>query len=77
MTGTKEDYIYYRIQKSNETREDAIILADKKRWNSRVNRLYYSSFYLTILHPTNKQLINIRHINNAESTGNLLLRKEL
>ena len=47
MTGTKEDYINYRIQKSNETYEDAIILADKKRWNSCVNRLYYSSFYLT------------------------------
>jgi uncharacterized protein (UPF0332 family) len=47
MIGSKEDYINYRIQKSNETYEDAIILADKKRWNSCVNRLYYSSFYLT------------------------------
>jgi uncharacterized protein (UPF0332 family) len=47
MVGSKEDYINYRIQKSNETYEDAIILADKKRWNSCVNRLYYSSFYLT------------------------------
>lgn len=47
MTGKKEDYINYRIQKSNETYEDALILADKKRWNSCVNRLYYSSFYLT------------------------------
>mgnify|MGYP001057354729 CR=1 FL=1 len=47
MTGIKNDYINYRIQKSNLTYEDAIILADNKRWNSCVNRLYYSSFYLT------------------------------
>ena len=47
MTGIKNDYINYRIQKSNLTYEGAIILADNKRWNSCVNRLYYSSFYLT------------------------------
>jgi uncharacterized protein len=46
MPGTKQDYINYRILKSMEIFEDAQLLADNKRWNSCVNRLYYSSFYL-------------------------------
>ena len=46
MSGTKQDYIDYRILKSNEVFEDAMLLADNNRWNSCVNRLYYSSFYL-------------------------------
>jgi uncharacterized protein (UPF0332 family) len=46
MSGTKEDYIDYRIKKSKEVFEDAQLLANNKRWKSSVNRLYYSSFYL-------------------------------
>ena len=46
MQGTKQDYINYRISKSFEILEDAKLLADNLRWNSCVNRLYYSSFYL-------------------------------
>ncbi len=46
MSGTKKDYIDYRVAKSEEVFEDAKILASNARWNSCVNRLYYSSFYL-------------------------------
>lgn len=46
MTGTIEDYINYRISKSQETFDDAVLLATNKRWNSCINRLYYSSYYL-------------------------------
>ncbi|GBL35518.1 UPF0332 protein TM_1000 [Filimonas sp.] len=46
MTGRRQDYINYRIQKSVEVFDDATLLAGNKRWNSCVNRLYYSSFYL-------------------------------
>ncbi|MEQ8415653.1 MAG: HEPN domain-containing protein [Imperialibacter sp.] len=46
MTGPKEDYINYRIEKSSETYNDALLLAQNQRWNSCVNRLYYSSYYL-------------------------------
>ena len=46
MTGTKENYIKYRISKSQEIFEDAILLANNGRWNSCVNRLYYSSYYM-------------------------------
>jgi uncharacterized protein (UPF0332 family) len=44
MSGTKQDYIDYRILKSIELFEDAKLLALNQRWNSSVNRLYYSSF---------------------------------
>ena len=46
MTGTKADYIVYRVSKSKEIFEDALLLANNSRWNSCVNRLYYSSYYL-------------------------------
>ncbi len=46
MKGNKEDYIKYRISKSDEVFEDALLLLENKRWNSAVNRLYYSSFHL-------------------------------
>ena len=46
MTGNKEDYINYRISKSFEVFEDAALLAKNGRWNSCINRLYYSSYYL-------------------------------
>jgi uncharacterized protein len=46
MSGTKQDYIDYRIHKSIEVFEDAKLLATNQRWNSCVNRLYYSSFHL-------------------------------
>lgn len=46
MSGSKQDYIKYRIEKSSEIYQDAILLAQNERWNSCINRLYYSSFYL-------------------------------
>lgn len=46
MGNTYEDYINYRIAKSRSVFDDALLLAENERWNSCVNRLYYSSFYL-------------------------------
>ena len=46
IADAREDYINYRISKSLEVFNDARLLADNNRWNSCVNRLYYSSFYL-------------------------------
>lgn len=46
MTGSQEDYIQYRIDRSEEIFQDAKLLAENKRWRSCVNRLYYSSFHL-------------------------------
>jgi len=45
-SNSREDYIDYRVNKSKEIFEDVVLLADHQRWNSCVNRLYYSCFYL-------------------------------
>lgn len=45
MKGTKEDLIRYRLNRSKDTFEDAQILAEREKWNSAINRLYYSAFY--------------------------------
>ena len=45
MKGSKEDLIKYRLQRAKDTYEDAQILAERQKWNSTVNRLYYSAFY--------------------------------
>lgn len=44
----RDDYINYRFQRAIESFEEALILAENKRWNAVVNRLYYSSFYAVI-----------------------------
>ena len=44
----KDDYIKYRFHRSEESLDDALILAEKEKWNTVVNRLYYSCFYAVI-----------------------------
>ena len=41
----KQELINHRVQRSQETFEDAILLASKEHWSSVVNRLYYAAFY--------------------------------
>ena len=45
MKGTKEDLIKYRLLRARDTLDDARILAEKDKWNSTINRLYYASYY--------------------------------
>jgi uncharacterized protein (UPF0332 family) len=45
LSGTLQDLIRYRLEKANETLDDAKLLANAKRWNPCVNRLYYACFY--------------------------------
>ncbi len=45
MTGTKDDLIRYRIARAKDTYDDAQILAERGKWNSVINRLYYSAHY--------------------------------
>ncbi len=44
----RSDYIKYRFNRAEESFEEALILADNKRWNAVINRLYYSCFYSVI-----------------------------
>jgi len=46
---SKEDYIAYRIKRAEESYDEALLLADKKHWNTATNRLYYSCFYAVIV----------------------------
>jgi len=40
-----KQYIEHRINRAKETFQDAEYLAENKRWNSCINRLYYACFY--------------------------------
>ena len=44
----QDDYIRYRFHRAKESFEEALILAEKEKWNTVVNRLYYSCFYSVI-----------------------------
>jgi uncharacterized protein (UPF0332 family) len=41
----KRELINYRLLKAKDTFQDAKLLFDNKKYNSSVNRLYYSCFY--------------------------------
>ena len=45
MTEWSRDLLLYRMNRADETLEDARILANAGRWNACVNRLYYACFY--------------------------------
>ena len=45
MTKTHDEYIKYRFQRAEESLDDALIMIENKRWNTAINRLYYSCFY--------------------------------
>ena len=44
----QDDYIKYRFHRSEESLDEALILAKNGSWNTVVNRLYYSCFYAVI-----------------------------
>ncbi|MCK4922825.1 MAG: HEPN domain-containing protein [Bacteroidales bacterium] len=46
MKGARDEYLQYRLERSNELFQDAQLLAENRRWRSCINRLYYSSFHL-------------------------------
>lgn len=49
MTISNQDkYIKYRFRRAEESFDDAVIMIENKKWNSAVNRLYYSCFYAVI-----------------------------
>lgn len=45
MSKWTKDLVLYRIEKAQGALKDANILAESERWNTSVNRLYYSCFY--------------------------------
>ncbi|REG83600.1 HEPN domain-containing protein [Algoriphagus antarcticus] len=45
MSASKSDLVKYRLARSRETFDDALLLAENNKWNSAINRLYYAAFY--------------------------------
>ena len=41
----KAAYIRYRVEKAIETYKVAELLVENEKWNSAINRLYYSAYY--------------------------------
>lgn len=41
----RSEYIKYRLEKADETFEVAELLVKNEKWNSAINRLYYSAYY--------------------------------
>jgi len=48
IINNRDDYIRYRLDRSKDSYDDALILAERGEWNTVVNRLYYSCFYAVI-----------------------------
>lgn len=44
----RDDYIKYRFHRAEESFDEAMILAENEKWNTVINRLYYSCFYAVI-----------------------------
>ena len=66
MIGSKKDLIKYRLIRAWDTYDDARILKDKEKWNSTINRLYYSAYYAVMALLLNSELKPTTH-NGAKS----------
>lgn len=55
------DLIQYRINRANETLEEARVLADSNHWNACVNRLYYACFYAVSALLSKHDLTSSKH----------------
>jgi uncharacterized protein (UPF0332 family) len=61
LSAPLEALIRYRLQRAQESLADARLLADAQRWNTCVNRLYYSGFYAVSALLARNGLSSSRH----------------
>ncbi len=61
MKNARQDLIQYRLERAWDTLDDAQILAEKGKWNSAINRLYYSAYYAVMALLLNKNLKPTTH----------------
>ncbi len=61
MTEPHPELVAHRLQRAREALGDARILADAKRWNPAVNRLYYACFYAVSALLAQQGLASSRH----------------
>ncbi len=76
MKNTRIELVEYRLKRAWETLDDAHILAEKNKWNSTINRLYYSVYYAVIallindeISPTTHNGAKINFTKNYIKTG--------
>ena len=62
MTEPLETLIHYRLDRAQESLDDARLLAEAERWNACVNRLYYSCFYAVSALLVRDGLSSSRHM---------------
>ena len=84
MTGTKNDLINYRIARAKDTYDDASILAEREKWNSTINRLYYAAYYAVMALLLDSDLKPTTHNGEKSNfseyfikTGKIILLKRL
>ena len=61
MSEPLESLIHYRLERAQESLNDARLLADAESWNTCVNRLYYSCFYAVSALLVREGLSSSRH----------------
>ena len=77
MTGTRKDLIKYRLSRAWDTLDDAKILAENEKWNSTINRLYYSAYYAVIALLLNSNLKPTTHNVAKSNFSEYFIKKHL
>ena len=66
MKDNTKELVNYRISRAKETLDDASILAEREKWNSTINRLYYAAYYAVMALLLDSELKPTTH-NGAKS----------
>lgn len=61
MSFTRGDLVNYRVAQAKDALKEAKLLANHNHWNSTVNRLYYSCFYIVTALLAQNQLETKTH----------------
>jgi uncharacterized protein len=77
MTLKREEYIRYRFKRAEESLEDALILIERKRWNTAINRLYYSCFYAVIALLLKNGFVTRTHDGARTKFGNEFIKTDI
>lgn len=73
----KKQHISYRIKRARETYQDALLLFEKKSYNSSINRLYYAAFYATIALLLSKGIEIKSHTGVKQKLGEEFVLKKM
>ena len=77
MSGSKKDLIKYRLSRAWDTFDDAIILKDNEKWNSSINRLYYSAYYAVMALLLNSDLKPTTHNGTKSNFSEFFIKKRV